>query len=249
MTVSASGLLGSGLLVLWGHARPGTDEDALNDWWTHEHLPERLAVPGFVRARRYARRPSPSDATEYLTVYEGETIDTFSSPGYMSALNNPTPRTKANLPSIASMDRSACRVLHSVVREGFGGAVGGSAIFAHFNVGGGQQRKDLQDWIIAQLTPTVIGKSGSLALHLVERDEKTTKTGSSSSSYDGIDLGGGSRREEQQTQWILLIEAAWPPSSREASRKVVEEDLEGLKSRGAVDIHLDLYDLLCATTP
>lgn len=41
-------------LILWGCIDSATtDEDALNHWWTYEHLPERLRLPGVQRARRY----------------------------------------------------------------------------------------------------------------------------------------------------------------------------------------------------
>ncbi|KEF54296.1 uncharacterized protein A1O9_09462, partial [Exophiala aquamarina CBS 119918] len=48
----------------------------------------------------------------------------------MAALHNPTPRTKRFMPFLASMNRSACRILYSVSRPQFGkrreGGIGGS---------------------------------------------------------------------------------------------------------------------------
>jgi hypothetical protein len=50
-------------------------EDEYNDWYSNTHIPEVLAVPGFVGARRYkVHQPAvgapPSHA--YLSVYEIE---------------------------------------------------------------------------------------------------------------------------------------------------------------------------------
>src|SRR5690349_12049095 len=59
------GLTGGGLLAVWSRVQP-QDEDDLNRWYAAEHLPERLAVPGFLGARRYR---SPGDRT-YLALYE-----------------------------------------------------------------------------------------------------------------------------------------------------------------------------------
>ncbi|KAF2240504.1 hypothetical protein BU26DRAFT_572689 [Trematosphaeria pertusa] len=58
-------LLGSAALILWGAISPSsrTDEAALNDWWTNEHLPERLRLPGFRRARRYRGLLAPPPST------------------------------------------------------------------------------------------------------------------------------------------------------------------------------------------
>ncbi|KAL2423828.1 hypothetical protein ABEF94_008553 [Exophiala dermatitidis] len=52
-------LRGTASLIIWGSIKKKTtttsttvDEEALNAWWTNEHLPERLAIPGFLRTRR-----------------------------------------------------------------------------------------------------------------------------------------------------------------------------------------------------
>ena len=57
-------LIGEGALLIWttDSTRFGPDEAELNRWWTNEYLPERLACPGFMRARRYyARNADYSD--------------------------------------------------------------------------------------------------------------------------------------------------------------------------------------------
>jgi hypothetical protein len=48
-------------------------EDEYNDWYSGTHLPEVLAVPGFVAARRY--KLTGTDAPTYLAVYEIEADD------------------------------------------------------------------------------------------------------------------------------------------------------------------------------
>ncbi|MBU8868535.1 MULTISPECIES: DUF4286 family protein [Paenarthrobacter] len=55
-------------------------EEQYNDWYDAQHLPEMLAVPGFVAARRYRKSVTQSagntaaadDPLEYLAVYEIE---------------------------------------------------------------------------------------------------------------------------------------------------------------------------------
>jgi hypothetical protein len=49
-------------------------EDELNQWYDGTHIPELLAVPGFVSARRY-RRVDEDGAAEYLAVYEIDADD------------------------------------------------------------------------------------------------------------------------------------------------------------------------------
>ena len=56
---------GGGLLVVRVDVRP-EDEDELNRWYDTEHVPERLALPGFRSAARYR---SAERAGRYLAVY------------------------------------------------------------------------------------------------------------------------------------------------------------------------------------
>jgi len=51
-------------------------EDDFNEWYSTVHLPELLAVPGFVRARRYKVSGAGQPGRHrYLTIYELEADD------------------------------------------------------------------------------------------------------------------------------------------------------------------------------
>ncbi|HTZ77499.1 MAG TPA: DUF4286 family protein [Stellaceae bacterium] len=55
-----------GLLLVMVDVDP-EQEDELNRWYEEEHIPERLSIPGFLRARRFvALEGSP----KYLALYE-----------------------------------------------------------------------------------------------------------------------------------------------------------------------------------
>jgi hypothetical protein len=41
-----------------------------NEWYDAEHVPDVLALPGFVRAERFAVHPLGDESMRYLTVYE-----------------------------------------------------------------------------------------------------------------------------------------------------------------------------------
>jgi hypothetical protein len=52
-------------------------EDEFNDWYTSQHVPDALQVPGFVAAQRFrlsaTQRPGNSPYSfQYLTIYEME---------------------------------------------------------------------------------------------------------------------------------------------------------------------------------
>ncbi len=117
MAHSKPALKGGAALVLWGDVKAGDNEEtALNDWWTNEHLPERMSVPGFLRARRYYARTEQLATSHYLTLYEAASLATLTSPAYMERLNNPTPGTQQYLPILSTMSRTACTIVHSEVR-------------------------------------------------------------------------------------------------------------------------------------
>lgn len=67
----------NGLLVVRVEPPPEMDEE-FNDWYDTEHIPERLAVPGFLTARRFRLNDHPS----YLALYDVESPEVLDSPAY-----------------------------------------------------------------------------------------------------------------------------------------------------------------------
>jgi hypothetical protein len=74
-----------GLLVVRVDVRP-EDEDELNRWYDTEHVPERLALPGFRAATRYRSAERPG---RYLALYELDDPAVATSPGYMARPPSP----------------------------------------------------------------------------------------------------------------------------------------------------------------
>jgi hypothetical protein len=50
-------------------------EDEFNEWCDRIEVPEMLATPGFVRARRYVQREQRDGRGKYMTLYDVETDD------------------------------------------------------------------------------------------------------------------------------------------------------------------------------
>ncbi len=57
------------------------DEDEFNRWYDEEHIPEKLATPGFLSARRFK---VADDSLRYLVIYELADPQAALSPEYMS---------------------------------------------------------------------------------------------------------------------------------------------------------------------
>ncbi len=56
-------------------------EDEFHDWYDTEHLPERVAVPGFLACRRWI---GASDPKISVATYDLETVGVLQSPGYQA---------------------------------------------------------------------------------------------------------------------------------------------------------------------
>ena len=122
------GLRGSAFLAIWHDIAEGQHGEYI-EWHTREHMPERLAIPGF----RTGKRLHAPDAERYIfgTIYSGDTVDVFRSPAYLERLNNPTPWTAAVAPSFQNFLRIACEKIASA-----GTGDGGSMATIRFDFAG-----------------------------------------------------------------------------------------------------------------
>ncbi len=96
--------MASALLAIWNAVTPD-HETAFNAWYDGEHVPERLALPGFLSATRYR---DAARAHYYCALYEAESTDSLSSPEYLARLADPTPATTAIMAQFRDMNRAVC---------------------------------------------------------------------------------------------------------------------------------------------
>jgi hypothetical protein len=139
-------LLGKAAIAIWCHidAPLRAEHDA---WHSGEHLPERLAIPGFLRGRR-CRAPDDAAAWPYFILYEVRDAAVMTSAAYLERLNNPTPWSRKLFAS-CRLSRTLCRVVES---RGMG--LGGEVLTF---TGEGNAREILET-------------TGVTAVHVLERD-------------------------------------------------------------------------------
>lgn len=104
-------------VVIWSDTRT---PDAWADWHSHEHLPERLALPGFLRGRRM--QVVDEGLAPWFMLYEVEDACAMTSEAYLHSLNNPTEWSRRMMPNNLYLNRTLCRVA--------GGAAEGIGAFA-----------------------------------------------------------------------------------------------------------------------
>ncbi len=83
----------AGLMAFWSNIDP-VDQLAFQRWHNCEHIPERVAIEGFLRGRRYR---STQDSDRFLMFYETRDAQVLGSAAYLAALNAPTARTREAL--------------------------------------------------------------------------------------------------------------------------------------------------------
>jgi hypothetical protein len=106
-------------LALWNDIEPGREPE-YDNWHTREHVPERVAAPGFRTGLRYVDRDHPLH--RYFTLYEVEDMAAFHTAEYRDLLQNPTPWSASMRPSFRNFLRATC-VAGMSVGYGRGGAL------------------------------------------------------------------------------------------------------------------------------
>ena len=127
------------------------------DWHTHEHMPERLGIPGFLRGTRWIRL---SGEPSYFVLYEAESLSTISAGPYLERLNHPTPWSRKMMPHHRNMVRSLC-----IVRASFGRGVGHAAATIQFSPA--PDSSAVTQWLSAELSK-LPERKGLAGAHLLE---------------------------------------------------------------------------------
>jgi hypothetical protein len=178
-------LAGKGMLLTSMDIDP-KDEADFNRWYDREHLIERVAIDGFLEARRYiAHQGSP----KYLCLYSTETFEVLDSPAYRAALMNPTEWSKTNLARFENMIRTVARITISR-GQGRGAALG---IVRLRPAAGSHDR--LRATLREKLDPDKL--DGVIAIHLIESDPALSKPLTDDPPVS--DPGAG--------DWFILIDA------------------------------------------
>jgi hypothetical protein len=219
------GLLGGGVLATWNDIAPG-DEAEFNTWYTREHVPERVGVPGFLRGRRYV---AASGTPQYLALYETKNLDTLASAEYLHRLNNPAPSTRRVLPLFRNFIRATCRVTLSL-----GQGVGG--VLATVRLGPVPGREDeLRAWLTGTILPALVEGPEIVGAHLCEADPSVSRIPTDEQKLRG--------RQDVTVRWIVLAEGTGVEAVDTGCRRMTGADELG-RHGAAPDAAFGIYRLL-----
>lgn len=177
--------LGQAALAMWWDIAPEIRSE-FEDWHSHEHFPERLAIPGFLRGSRWA---DADGGERFFVMYELESYATLTSPAYAKRLNDPTPWSRKLFPHHRNMVRSQCRVV-----ESYGSAIAGFLLTVRLSPeasGSGAVQAAITE--VLQRTPHTRGTTGG---HLLR-----TETPQMPQTAEQKIRGG----RDATADWIVLV--------------------------------------------
>ena len=178
-------LLGRAAIAMWWDISPERKAE-FEDWHSHEHLPERLAIPGFQRGSRWA---AADGGPGFFVLYELADYETLTSPHYLERLNRPSPWSTQLMPHHRDMVRSQCRVV-----ETFGIGVARHVLTLRLSptaVGSGR----LRTFLGAQARK-IAARAGTTAAHLLRTE--TPEVGVTTEQK----IRGG---RDKAADWIFVV--------------------------------------------
>jgi hypothetical protein len=182
---------------MWWDIAPDMKAE-FEDWHTHEHMPERLAIPGFLRGTRWI---SVSGEPSYFVLYEVAGLATLTGGPYLERLNDPTPWSRKMMPHHRNMVRSLCEA-----RASFGRGVA-------------QALATLRLEVSADALSGLPGRKGLTAAHLLE---SRPMTGMAQTVEQKIRSG------DAEARWIALIGGYDVDAVAAASRELAPRAAAGL---------------------
>jgi hypothetical protein len=177
---------GEAVVAIWNGIAPEMRAE-FHAWHICEHIPERVAIPGFRRGRRLIAAVSTTHP-EFFTLYEADSMNVLRGSAYRARLDAPTPWTRQVTRHFQDTSRALARV---VLSSGVG--VGGAMLTLRFAAGASAE---------AALA-ALVRKSATLpricAAHLCVGDAEASGVGSAETTG----------RTDLQTPpaWFALVEA------------------------------------------
>ena len=189
-----------------------------DDWHTHEHLPERLSIPGFLRGTRWV---SVRGAPRYAVLYEVERLETLASEAYLKRLNNPTPWTSKMMTHYRGMIRGLCSVERS-----YGVGTGYYSLLVRFKPT--PDSTALINWLDDHVLPRLSLRPGLGSVHILRGTLAAAMT--SEQQIRGVDA---------DVDWALMATGYEPEAV--ADLENAELSLMELQTHGCASASLALY--------
>jgi hypothetical protein len=160
-------------------------EADFNRWYDREHLEERVAIDGFLEARRYVAHAAQP---KYLSLYSTATLDVLDSPAYRARLARQTDWSLRSMAHFKNMLRVVARI---TISRGTGrGAALGLVRLRPTPSNAAAWRDALQE----KLAPGQ--RDGIISMHLLESEPELS----------GATAGIPAAQNDGARDWFVLID-------------------------------------------
>src|SRR5688572_24456020 len=160
-------LLGKGIMINWTNVAP-EHRPAYDAWQCGEHMPGRVAVPGFLRGRRYIAAFHDRAQRDFLTLYEVTDLSVLTGADYLAKANNPSPLTVKTTPLVRDSIRGISRV-----RASLGEGLGGAALTLRFDPQAGREA-ELERFLVERALPACAQRYDITGAHFIVADPQAS---------------------------------------------------------------------------
>jgi len=216
-------LLGSGALVLWLDVAPELDRET-DAWYVDEHMPERIDVGGYLRARRYR---AIEGAPAYLTLFEAHTPAALASEGYLRLVGRISEQSRRIRAGFSNVVRNAF-----TVRQSRGRGIGAILASLRLAARDGADAAAAAAALDAQV-PGLLRRPGLVGVHWLQAAPAVRQ------QMDAVRAVGQS---DAAADYALLIEATDPRDVHELRRDVISA--AALERLGFAEQSFAIYGLL-----
>jgi hypothetical protein len=218
-------LAGQAVMINWSDVAV-EHRRAYYEWHCREHMVGRVALPGFVRGRRYIAAEASRD---FLVCYEVETIDALTSKAYLDKANAPSELTRRTTPYVKNATRGLARV-----KKSLGVGTGGCALTLRFDARPGAEA-ELEKHIVEEALPALADVPEITGAHFCVADVEASKV-------VPVERQG---RPTDIPRWIVFVEGV----TLEALDAACEAHLSKLTQHGCAGrIQRDTYTLQIMVT-
>jgi hypothetical protein len=217
-------LAGLGVIAIWNDIAEGKLDEFLN-WHNVEHIPERIGIPGFLRARRYR---ACSSGPQFFQLYELDSPNALTGADYTLRLNSPTEWTRRLSPIFQNSSRSLCKVAFSQGR-----GQGGCLATIRFEIEGDEREtREHRRRLAVEVLPAVAENFQIAGVHLCVADLGASRVETAEKQ--------GRATQAKVPGNMIMVEGATDPGALEA---ICNSALSAAALRASRPPLLDLYVL------
>lgn len=218
-------LAGKAVMINWSDVAP-EHRPAYYEWHSREHMVGRVALPGFIRGRRYIAHEASRD---FLVCYEVDDLGVLTSKAYLDKANAPSELTRRTTPFVKNASRALAAVRHTL-----GIGTGGCALTLRFDVAPGEEAR-LERHLVTEALPPLGQLAEITGAHFLVADL-------AASSIVPVERQG---RPTTVPRWIVVLEGV----TIEAVNAACDAHLSDLARHGcAGPIQRDTYRLQIMVT-